>query len=346
VCLPERVSVIAPEVISNVPVSGVSDTKSSSSVVVAVEPSSVHADSTSVVDDVHRIASVRVPGQLIKLSGVVNKYKAVVMVDSGSTGDFISQEFVQRNKLGSRCYENLKKVWLADGKEHTIASYVDSSLRIGELHENTESAVIPLSGYDVILGIPWLKRHNPVINWDTSKVVVSSNGNQCELPLHSDIDPPVLEVISALLAKRDMTKGEQMYLALVKVVEQNSAGNKVTVDPDAEKIVSEFKDVFPDDLPSGLPPKREIDHQIGLEPGQNPPSRPTYRMSQPEMDELKKQLSELMDKGYVQESKSPYGAPVLFVKKKDGTMRMCIDYRALNKITIKISTRYPESTSC
>ena len=207
-CLSEHVSVIAPEVISNVPVSGVSDTKSSSSVVVAVEPSSVHADSTSVVDDVHRIASVRVPGQLIKLSGVVNKYKAVVMVDSGSTGDFISQEFVQRNKLGSRCYENLKKVWLADGKEHTIASYVDSSLRIGELHENTELAVIPLSGYDVILGIPWLKRHNPVINWDTSKVVVSSNGNQCELPLHSDIDPPVLEVISALQAKRDMTKGE------------------------------------------------------------------------------------------------------------------------------------------
>ena len=338
-CLPERVSVIAPQVVSNVPVSGVSDTKSSSSVVVAVEPSSVHADSTSVVDDVHRIASVRVPGQLVKLSGAVNKCKAVVMVDSGSTGDFISEQFVHKNKLVSRCYEKVKKVWLADGKEHTISSYVDSSIRIGELHEKTELAVIPLAGYDVILGIPWLKRHNPVINWDTSKVVVSSNGNQCELPLHSDIDPPAVEMISALQAKRDMTKGEQMYLALVKVVEQDNAATKVTVDPDTEKIISEFKDVFPDDLPSGLPPKREIDHRIELEPGQNPPSRPTYRMSQPEMDELKKQLSELMDKGYVQESKSPYGAPVLFVKKKDGTMRMCIDYRALNKITIK--NKYP-----
>ena len=101
------------------------------------------------------------------------------------------------------------------------------------------------------------------------------------------------------------------------------------------KLSAEFKDVFPDDLPSGLPPQREIDHRIELEPGQNPPSRPTYRMSQPEMDELKKQLSELMDKGCIQESKSPYGAPVIFVKKKDGTMRMCMDYRALNKITIK-----------
>jgi hypothetical protein len=108
VCLPERVSVIAPQVVSNVPVSGVSDTKSSSSVVVAVEPSSVHADSTSVVDDVHRIASVRVPGQLVKLSGAVNKCKAVVMVDSGSTGDFISEQFVHKNKLVSRCYEKVK----------------------------------------------------------------------------------------------------------------------------------------------------------------------------------------------------------------------------------------------
>src|SRR6202048_1493023 len=261
------------------------------------------------------------------------------MVDSGSTGDFISEQFVHKNKLVSRCYEKVKKVWLADCKEHTISSYVDSSIRIGELHEKTELAVIPLAGYDVILGIPWLKRHNPVINWDTSKVVVRSNGNQCEWPLHSDIDPPAVEMISALQAKRDMTKGEQMYLALVKVVEQDNAATKVTVDPDTEKIISEFKNVFPDDLPSGLPPKREIDHRIELEPGQNPPSRPTYRMSQPEMDELKKQLSELMDKGYVQESKSPYGAPVLFVKKKDGTMRMCIDYRALNKITIK--NKYP-----
>jgi len=68
-------------------------------------------------------------------------------------------------------------------------------------------------------------------------------------------------------------------------------------------------------------------------------SRPTYRMSQPEMDELKKQLAELMQKGFITESKSPYGAPVLFVKKKDGTLRMCIDYRALNKITIK--NKYP-----
>jgi hypothetical protein len=82
-----------------------------------------------------------------------------------------------------------------------------------------------------------------------------------------------------------------------------------------------------------------VDHHIELEPGQRPPSKPTYRLSQPETDELKKQLADLLAKGYIRESKSPYGAPVLFVKKKDGTMRMCVDYRAINKITIK--NKYP-----
>jgi len=100
-----------------------------------------------------------------------------------------------------------------------------------------------------------------------------------------------------------------------------------------------LSDVFPEELPKGLPPKRAVDHKIELEPEQMSASRPTYRMSQPEMDELKKQLAELMQKGFITESKSPYGAPVLFVKKKDGTLRMCIDYRALNKITIK--NKYP-----
>ena len=97
--------------------------------------------------------------------------------------------------------------------------------------------------------------------------------------------------------------------------------------------------MFRDDLPIGLPPSREIDHRIELIPGSLPPSRATYRMSPKELDELKRQLQELTDHGFIQPSKSPYGAPVLFVKKKDGSIRMCIDYRALNKITIK--NKYP-----
>ena len=84
------------------------------------------------------------------------------------------------------------------------------------------------------------------------------------------------------------------------------------------------------------PHARDVDHRIELVPGSSPTSRSTYRMSPTELDELKKQLQELADAaGFIQPSKSPFGAPVLFVKKKDGTMRMCVDYRQLNQITIK-----------
>ena len=109
--------------------------------------------------------------------------------------------------------------------------------------------------------------------------------------------------------------------------------------PETKTILKEYSDVFPDKLPSELPPRRDVDHRIELEQTSPPTSRPIYRMSPAELDELKSQLQELIDAGFIQPSKSPYGAPVLFVKKKDGTMRMCVDYRDLNRITIK--NKYP-----
>ena len=103
-------------------------------------------------------------------------------------------------------------------------------------------------------------------------------------------------------------------------------------------VVSEFPDVFPDDLP-GLPPDRQIEFTIELAPGTEPVSKAPYRMAPSEMRELAKQLQEFLDKGLIRPSVSPWGAPLLFVKKKDGSMRLCIDYRELNKLTIK--NKYP-----
>ena len=100
-------------------------------------------------------------------------------------------------------------------------------------------------------------------------------------------------------------------------------------------LLQEFSDVLPSDLPSKLPPKRTVNHDIDLIPGSSTPSRPPYRLSKPLLDELEVQIKSLLDKGFIDYSKSPYGSPVFFVKKSDGTFRLVCDWRELNKITIK-----------
>ena len=106
-----------------------------------------------------------------------------------------------------------------------------------------------------------------------------------------------------------------------------------------QRILTEFQDVFPDQLPYGPPPKRVVDHDIDTLPGEAPPHKSPYRLSTAELDELKRQIDTLLEQGWIRPSSSPYGAPILFIPKKDGKWRMCIDYRALNKITVK--NRYP-----
>jgi hypothetical protein len=103
-------------------------------------------------------------------------------------------------------------------------------------------------------------------------------------------------------------------------------------------VVKDFPDVFPEKL-QGIPPDREVEFVIDLLPGTAPISKRPYRMSVEELKELKKQLTELQEAGYIRPSSSPWGAPVLFVQKKDGSQRMCVDYRSLNDVTVK--NKYP-----
>ena len=146
--------------------------------------------------------------------------------------------------------------------------------------------------------------------------------------------------ISALQLKRLCKKGNLMYTVIVSAVKpeiQEADGNvsKYLLDKDKlQSILDGHKKAF-ELLPEGLPPDRDVGHTIPFEPGHRPPFKQPYRMSPLELAEVEKQVAELLRLGHIEPSKSPYGAPVLFVRKKDGTLRMCFDYRALNKITVR-----------
>ena len=161
--------------------------------------------------------------------------------------------------------------------------------------------------------------------------------------------PPTSELLISALQMKRLLKGPVMEacLAVVRTPDEDedemtpaaTSEPAATVPQEIQKLIATFSNVFPPVLPPGLPPSRGVDHNIELEPGTRPPVGCTYKMSYPELDELRRQLDELLANGHIQPSKSPYGAPVLFVKKHDGTLRLCTDYRALNNITLK--NRFP-----
>jgi hypothetical protein len=138
--------------------------------------------------------------------------------------------------------------------------------------------------------------------------------------------------------------GEKVVIELVSPEPRKGSCHQMAIDSkepnsvEIIKVVSEFPDVFLEDLP-GMPPERKVEFAIELLPGTAPISKRAYKVSGPELVELKKQIDELSEKGYIRPSTLPWAAPVLFVEKKDGTRRLCINYRALNKVTIK--NKYP-----
>ncbi|GJW30635.1 putative reverse transcriptase domain-containing protein [Tanacetum coccineum] len=165
--------------------------------------------------------------------------------------------------------------------------------------------------FDVIIGMDWLSDH---------KAEIICHEKVVRIPL---LDGKVLRVLGE--------KPEEKMRQLMSVKAKEKKQEEIVV-------VRDFLEVFPDDL-SGLPPVQEIEFWIELIPGVMPVAKSPYRLAPSELEELSGQLKELQDKGFIRPSSSPWGAPVLFVKKKDGSFRMCIDYRELNKLTVK--NRYP-----
>ncbi|WVZ70587.1 hypothetical protein U9M48_019242 [Paspalum notatum var. saurae] len=186
-----------------------------------------------------------------------------------------------------------------------------STLQSGTEEFYVDPVVLPNQGIDIILGMDWMKEHNVLLDITSKTVQMKSTRSgktmHIHLPSHKH-SPPTVNATEAQLIEKI-------------------------------PVVSDFPDVFSEELPR-LPPDRDVEFAIELVPGTAPVSRRPYRMAPDELKELKVQLQEQLDKGFIRPSSSPWGCPALFVEKKDqGGKRLCVDYRSLNAVTIK--NKYP-----
>jgi hypothetical protein len=186
--------------------------------------------------------------------------------------------------------------------------------------------------YDVVLGKPWLTVFNPTVNWKLNAVSLVHLGETHLLTGSQRSGIPDF-VISALEVQKAIDLGVHVHLVKLNMVAQEPISNTQTV-PGLDQLLQEFNDVL-SGLPEGLPPSRAGDHFIRLETGTSPPHSRIYPLSGAQLQELRAQLQELLERGFIRPSTSPFGAPILFVPKKDGGWRLCIDYRALNKVTVR-----------
>jgi hypothetical protein len=185
----------------------------------------------------------------------------------------------------------------------------------------------------MIIGMDWLEQHNAVLDCYTKILSYKDNFGTVRIA-HGMPKPISVRQISAMQLKKCIRKGCQVYaIQVTTLLEKEDKPNLEDF-----VVLREFRDMSVDEIPE-LSPRREIDFSIDILPRSPPISKEPYQMSIPELTELKIQFQELLDKEYIRRSVSPWGAPVLFVKKKDGTLRLCVDHRQLNKMTFK--NKYP-----
>jgi hypothetical protein len=324
-------------------------------------------------------ASSPSPSPLFKITAQIENQDVTVLVDSGASCCFISDSLCRHNtNIKHKLVKQVVPIELATGVA-TESQHVATGLKIqmNDYVSRIHFVEVPLKGYDAILGMSWLRQFNPTIDWGQQIMHLETGGRICHIHGSKDktnakeinnlISPSISTPSSAASFSSSSSSSSPCRMAsnspspqlltlastrcLRKILRRNQAEclilATINVPPSASSpksttlpdFLSDFSDVFPSEIPHQLPPPREIDHRIELTQSTPPTPRSIYRMSPSELDELKKQLDELLECGFIQRSKSPFGAPVLFVKKKDGSMRMCVDYRDLNRITIK--NRYP-----
>jgi hypothetical protein len=233
---------------------------------------------------------------------------ALILFDYGASHSFISQRFSVKCQLPFYHTQGAFMIAMPGGKIATNQLNQNVPLQLGSKIVKTTLLILGMDNADIILGTYWMTQHQVVLHVANRIVEVHS---------------PTCGKFTLYLPSQETTRScafSKMELPLEKI-----------------PVVCEYADVFPDELP-GMPPDRDIEFAIELQPGTTPISKRPYRMPPAELAELKKQLQELLDKGFIHPSTSPWGCPALFVK-KDESLRLGIDYRPLNAVTIK--NKYP-----
>ena len=268
------------------------------------------------------------------VTGIISilDHDAYTLVDPRATHSFASKAFLDRCQIETQPLEGRMRVSLPAG-DPLLADIVvrDSRVLIEGQEFPADLVALDMRDFDVVLCMDWLSRHRSTLDCYKKEVKLNRPG-KLEVKFRGLRRELSSCMISAMTAQKILRKGCQGYLAYV--VETSKEGTILDDIP----VVREFPDVFPDDI-AGLPPEREVEFTIDLILRTEPISIPPYRMAPAELRELKAQLEEFLSKGFIRPSISPWGALVLLVKKKDGSLRLCIDYRQLNRVTIR--NQYP-----
>lgn len=285
-------------------------------------------------------------GNLLRFVGTLAGQKLRVLVDSGATGNFLSKQFCEDKGIKWKELGETQILHMADGTareepEREVKTY---KLRINEFKCQPNFRMTKLGRHDTILGIPWLQQYNPKIDWGRNVMRIQQPGGARTLYGIQDIDQEAQRLCGITLSgkglHRALKKGADTYVAVIRATQEHTPSEPTKAGGEVRKtLLAEFPEVMSETTHLGLPPEGRPEHRIDLLPDAVPAHAPAYRLSPKENDEIKRQITELLEAGLIRPSTSPWGAPVLFAKKKDGGLRMCIDYRALNKRTVK--DRYP-----
>lgn len=265
----------------------------------------------------------RVQGKkTVKLSGMVNKQEILILIDFGSSCSFLCEKTAEQLKC-ARVPIPPMKVTVANGQQITSDKQVSNFTWWAQGHTFIHSVrILPISCFDLVLGMNWLKKHSPMwIHWKRKLLRFSYEGARISLKGIKDSTSSCIKIKTKKLKGLVKKWGVAQVVHLCLVSTTCSA---VNIPPEIQQLVEQNSELFQD--PQILPPSREFDHKIPLIPGVKPVNVKPYRYSPTQKDEIERQITEMLHKGIIRPSHSPFASPVILVK-KDGSWRFCVDYR-------------------